>query len=142
MARPDDETLPGELASVRLRKNTPGIYRLDHDSGQHDDQAIALALGTHYLLDGDSNAEQWIAWARQKAIDAGAVIIAGQPTVMPELRPRAALAPVPSRPEPEPAEEPALVGVVVDAATARKRARDEAYRATPDAIMLRMMNGG
>ena len=61
---------------------------------------------------------------------------------MPELRPRAALAPVPSRPEPEPAEEPVLVGVVVDAAAARKRARDEAYRATPDAIMLRIMNGG
>ena len=31
-----------------LRKNTLGIYRLDHDNGQHDDQAItlALALGT------------------------------------------------------------------------------------------------
>ena len=83
-------------------KNTPGIYRLDHDSGQHDGQAIALALGTHYLLDGDSNAEQWIAWARQKAIEAGAVIIDGQPPAMPEPRPRAALAPAPSRPEPEP----------------------------------------
>ena len=63
---------------------------------------------------------------------------------MPEPRPRAALpqAPAPCRPEAEAAQEPALVGVVVDAATARKRARDEAYRSTPDAIMLRFMKGG
>ena len=40
------------------------------------------------------------------------------------------------------AQEPALEGVVIDAAAARKRARDEVYRATPDAIMLRMLNGG
>lgn len=83
-----------------------------------------------------------IAWARQKAIDAGAIIIDGQPSVIPEPRPRAAHAPVPSPPVPEPAPEPALEGVVVDAATARKRARDEAYRSTPDAIMFRMLNGG
>ena len=31
---------------------------------------------------------------------------------------------------------------MVDAATARKRARDEAYRTTSDAIMFRAMNGG
>jgi hypothetical protein len=35
---------PGELDSVRLRKNTLGVYRLDNDSGQHDDQAVALVL--------------------------------------------------------------------------------------------------
>jgi len=44
VALPDDETLIDELASVRLRKNSLGVYRLDHDSGQHDDQAVALAL--------------------------------------------------------------------------------------------------
>jgi hypothetical protein len=53
MALPDDEDLLDELVAVRLRKNSLGIYRLDHDSGQHDDQAIALALGAHYLLDTD-----------------------------------------------------------------------------------------
>lgn len=53
IALPDDEDLLGELAAVRLRKNSLGIYRLDHDAGQHDDQAIALALGTHHLLDTD-----------------------------------------------------------------------------------------
>jgi len=53
MALPDDEDLLDELVAVRLRKNSLGIYRLDHDSGQHDDQAIALALGAHHLLDAD-----------------------------------------------------------------------------------------
>ena len=48
---PDDEDLIDELLTVRLRKNTLGVYRLDHDSGQHDDQAVALALGTHWLLE-------------------------------------------------------------------------------------------
>ncbi len=37
--------------------------------------------------------------------------------------------------------EPVIEGVMVDAATARKRTRDKSYRATPDAIMFRMMNG-
>ena len=53
MALPPDEDLLGELGSVRLRKNSLGVYRLDHDSGQHDDQAVALALGTYWLLDAD-----------------------------------------------------------------------------------------
>lgn len=51
MALPDDEDLADELVSVRLRKNTFGVYRLDHDSGAHDDQAVALALGTFWLMD-------------------------------------------------------------------------------------------
>ena len=53
MALPPDEDLLGELRSVRLRKNTLGVYRLDHESGQHDDQAVALALGVYHLLDTD-----------------------------------------------------------------------------------------
>ena len=63
-----------ELVSVRLRRNTLGVYRLDHDSGQHDDQAVALALGTHYLLDADGDAESWIRWARRKAEIAAGLI--------------------------------------------------------------------
>ena len=51
IALPADEDLIDELAAVRLRKNTMGVYRLDHDSGQHDDQAVALALGAFWLLD-------------------------------------------------------------------------------------------
>jgi len=54
VALPDDDELISELATVRLRKNSLGVYRLDHDSGAHDDQAVALALGVHALLDGDA----------------------------------------------------------------------------------------
>ena len=74
MALPDDEILLDELASVRLRTNTPGIYWLDHDPGQHHGQAIALALGTHYPLDADTSAEQWIAWAPRRAIECGPIL--------------------------------------------------------------------
>jgi hypothetical protein len=73
LALPGDEELIDELASVRLRKNTLGVYRLDHDSGQHDDQAVTLALGVYTLLDGDnSSAEAWIAWAKRKSEQATA----------------------------------------------------------------------
>jgi hypothetical protein len=49
MALPDDEELLNELVTVRLRESSPGVYRLDHDSGQHDDSGVppelaALAL--------------------------------------------------------------------------------------------------
>ena len=54
IALPDDEMLLDELVSVRLRKNTLGIYRLDHDAGLHDDQAIAWSLSAHHLLDADA----------------------------------------------------------------------------------------
>ena len=60
IALPDDELLLDELVAVRLRKNSLGIYRLDHDAGQHDDQAIALALGVHRLLDSDPPGEYTI----------------------------------------------------------------------------------
>lgn len=48
---PDDDELLDELASVRLRETTPGSYRLDHDSGKHDDRAVAIALLAHELLE-------------------------------------------------------------------------------------------
>jgi phage terminase large subunit-like protein len=47
---PDDPELLDELANVRLRETAPGVYRLDHDHGRHDDRAIALALAAHHLL--------------------------------------------------------------------------------------------
>lgn len=48
---PDDPDLLDELATVRLEKNTLGVYRLQHDSNSHDDQAVALALGCHHLME-------------------------------------------------------------------------------------------
>ena len=47
---PNDEALLDELASVRLRESSPGVLRMDHDSGHHDDRAIALALACHRLV--------------------------------------------------------------------------------------------
>jgi hypothetical protein len=41
---PNDEALLSELARVRLRETGIGQARLDHDSGDHDDQAVAIAI--------------------------------------------------------------------------------------------------
>jgi len=48
---PDDEELLDELAHVRLRESSPGVFRLDHDADRHDDRAVALALAAHSLTD-------------------------------------------------------------------------------------------
>lgn len=46
---PADEALLDELAHVRLRETSPGVYRLDHDASRHDDRAIALSLAAEAL---------------------------------------------------------------------------------------------
>jgi hypothetical protein len=48
---PADPDLLDELAAVRLRETSPGVVRMDHDSGQHDDRAVSLSLAASYLLD-------------------------------------------------------------------------------------------
>ncbi len=47
---PDTPALREELLSVRLRETTPGVTRLDHDKGAHDDQAVVIGMATHMLL--------------------------------------------------------------------------------------------
>jgi hypothetical protein len=47
---PDRPELRSELLTVRLREVSPGAYRMDHDAGSHDDQAVALGMATHLLL--------------------------------------------------------------------------------------------
>jgi phage terminase large subunit-like protein len=47
---PDDPDLLDELANVRIRETSPGVYRMDHDSNRHDDRAISLALAANWLL--------------------------------------------------------------------------------------------
>lgn len=49
----DDDELVHELVNVRLRETQPGIFRIDHDSSQHDDRVIGLALLAQELL-GDA----------------------------------------------------------------------------------------
>ena len=46
---PDDPDLRDELANVRLRETSPGVYRLDHDVGRHDDRAVAVGLAAYHL---------------------------------------------------------------------------------------------
>src|SRR5581483_7304710 len=51
VALPDAPELLDELAHVRLRESSPGVLRMDHDADRHDDQAIALALVAHSLVE-------------------------------------------------------------------------------------------
>ena len=51
LALPEDPELLDELANVRLRETSPGVYRMDHDVGRHDDRATALALAAQRLLE-------------------------------------------------------------------------------------------
>lgn len=48
---PDDDALIDELAHVRIVERGAGQYRIDHDSGRHDDRAISLALAAHHLVE-------------------------------------------------------------------------------------------
>lgn len=47
---PDDDDLVDELAAARIEERSPGVWRIDHDAGRHDDRVIAVALGAHHLL--------------------------------------------------------------------------------------------
>jgi phage terminase large subunit-like protein len=51
LALPDDPDLIDELANVRLRETSPGVFRMDHDAGRHDDRAVALGMAAHHLLE-------------------------------------------------------------------------------------------
>jgi len=51
LALPDDRELLDELMTVRLRETAPGVLRLDHDAGQHDDRAVALGLAALALTE-------------------------------------------------------------------------------------------
>ncbi len=51
IALPDDPVLLDELAHVRLVERSPGVVRLDHDAGRHDDMAVTVALGAALLLE-------------------------------------------------------------------------------------------
>jgi hypothetical protein len=65
LAIPADDALIDELASVRLREVTPGSYRVDHASGQHDDQVIVVGmLSVHLALGGSQGAAFLEAWTR------------------------------------------------------------------------------
>ena len=54
LALPDDPDLLDELANVRLREASPGVLRMSHDPGRHDDRAVALALAAQELLEAQA----------------------------------------------------------------------------------------
>lgn len=47
---PDLPALRDELASVILKTTPSGRTRIDHHSGKHDDQVVAIALASHWLM--------------------------------------------------------------------------------------------
>jgi non-ribosomal peptide synthetase component F len=47
---PDVGSLKAELIAVRLRESAPGVTRLDHHRGGHDDQAVAIGMACHILI--------------------------------------------------------------------------------------------
>jgi len=67
---PDDPALLDELANVRLRETSPGVLRMDHDSGRHDDRAIALALAAHRLVERGESRPAVISIPRGRIDDA------------------------------------------------------------------------
>ncbi len=46
---PDEPGLREEILSVRLRETSPNVLRIDHASGSHDDQVIAVAMACYQL---------------------------------------------------------------------------------------------
>lgn len=51
---PHDRELIEELSTVRLVETGPSTVRLDHESGRHDDRAVAIALAAVTLLGDDA----------------------------------------------------------------------------------------
>jgi hypothetical protein len=49
---PKSAILKDELLRVRLRETSPGVARLDHDRGGHDDQAVTIGMACRIHLGG------------------------------------------------------------------------------------------
>ena len=95
---PDDEDLRAELGRVRLRETSPGAVRLDHDSGEHDDQAVAIAIACA-VLQGTVASEARIEVAagrvdiRSEAESAGPAVTTPGGNMMPARRASTAFPP-------------------------------------------------
>jgi phage terminase large subunit-like protein len=70
---PNDPDLLSELARVRLRETGIGQARLDHDSGDHDDQAVAIAILTAELIGNAKGpgAKEWLEQLGREQIAVG-----------------------------------------------------------------------
>jgi phage terminase large subunit-like protein len=47
----DDPELLDELANLRLKETLPGLVRVEHDPGRHDDRAVALGFAATALVE-------------------------------------------------------------------------------------------
>jgi hypothetical protein len=67
----DEPDLVNELRNVRVKETSPGVYRLDHARGRHDDRAVALALAAHALLERPPQSPMRLpqAWKKRAAED-------------------------------------------------------------------------
>ena len=64
---PDLPILKDELLRVKLRESAPGVTRLDHDTGAHDDQAVTIGMGCKVLLgDGGGLGASWLEHMRNQ----------------------------------------------------------------------------
>jgi hypothetical protein len=63
---PNDPDLLSELGNVRLKSVGHGVVRIDHDSGQHDDQAVTIAMAVALLQDAKPGSGPWIEWMKQR----------------------------------------------------------------------------
>ena len=67
---PDLPILREELLRVRLRETTPGVTRLDHDKGAHDDQAVTIGMGCRILIgDGNGLGRSWMEHMKRLKIE-------------------------------------------------------------------------
>jgi hypothetical protein len=119
----------------RTLSDLPRASRGDPEDADTDSEDHLPDCARYLVINLGGGAEQWIRWARQKAIEAGGLA---------ELPAGAdgGAEPSPAAAGPEDGAAEPLEGVVVDAAAARKAARDAAYRSTPEAAMFRAISGG
>jgi phage FluMu gp28-like protein len=78
---PNDEALLDELRNVRLRETSPGVIRMDHDAGGHDDRAISLALAAHRLVEKGEPRGPRGSWVARGEIEGIAEVAVGANTV-------------------------------------------------------------
>lgn len=76
---PDDDALLSELASVRLVETGPGLVRLDHRAGGHDDQAVAVALVLVELTDLAPDGGRPFLWPEKEVKYEALLRATGQP---------------------------------------------------------------
>jgi Phage Terminase len=55
LSLPADEELLDEFAHVRLVERGPGVFRLDHAEGRHDDRVVAIGMAAVHLEDASAS---------------------------------------------------------------------------------------